>query len=108
MAGSEAPATGESRREQLPPSAYRHRASRRLYKVGIQGSTRQENTRALARWSFDVSLVVVGRVPVYRCIAAEATQMRDAGASVKAIRLHFGVDHHTVEKAIRWFRQPVR
>ena len=55
-----------------------------------------------------MSLVVVGRVPVYRCIAAEATQMSDAGASVKAIRLHFGVDHHTVEKAIRWFRQPVR
>ena len=34
--------------------------------------------------------------------------MRDAGASVKAIRLHFGVDHHTVEKAIRWFRQRLR
>ena len=31
MAGSEAPAQGESRREQLPPIAYRYRASRRLY-----------------------------------------------------------------------------
>ncbi len=31
MAGSEAPVQGESRREQLPPTAYRHRASRRLY-----------------------------------------------------------------------------
>ena len=35
MAGSEAPATGESRRQQLPPSAYRHRASRRLYKAPL-------------------------------------------------------------------------
>ena len=43
--------------------------------------------------------------PVCQRIAAEATQMRAAGGTVKAIRLHFGVDHHTVEKAIRWFRQ---
>ena len=40
-AGSEAPATGESRREQLPPSAYRHRASRRLY-TGIVSSPDEE------------------------------------------------------------------
>ena len=31
--------------------------------------------------------------------------MRAAGVNVKAISLHFGVDHHTVVKAIRWFRQ---
>jgi hypothetical protein len=55
------------------------------------------------RLSFDVSLVVVGRLPVYRCIAAQAAQMRAAGVSVRASSLYFGVDHHTVEKAIRWF-----
>ena len=66
--------------------------------------TRQENIRTLARSSFDVSLVVVGRLPVYRRIAADATQMRAAGVSVRAISLHFGVDHHTAEKALRWFR----
>ena len=66
--------------------------------------TRQENIRTIARSSFDVSLVVVGRLPVYRRIAAEATQMRAAGVNVKAISLHFGVDHHTVVKAILWFR----
>ncbi len=58
--------------------------------------------------SFVVSLVVVGWLPGYRRIAAEATQMRAAGGSVKAISLYFGVDHHIVEKAIRWFRQRVR
>ena len=67
--------------------------------------TRQENIRTMARLSFDVSLVVVGRLPVYRRIAAEATQMRAAGVSVRAISLHVDVDHHTVEKAFRWFRQ---
>ena len=67
--------------------------------------TRQENIRILARSSFDVSLVVVGRLPVYRRIAADATQMRAAGVSVRAISLHFGVDYHTAEKALgRWFR----
>ena len=67
--------------------------------------TRQENIRTIARSSFDVTLVVVGRLPVYRRIAAEATRMRAAGVNVKAISLHFGVDHHTVQKAICWFRQ---
>ena len=51
------------------------------------------------------SLVRLAAIPVYQRIAAEATQMRATGGTVKAIRLHFGVDHHTVEKAIRWFRQ---
>ena len=30
--------------------------------------------------------------------------MRVAGGSLRAISFYFGVDHHTVEKAIWWFR----
>ena len=55
-----------------------------------------------------MTLVVVARLPVYRRIAGEATQMCVAGVSVRTISLHFGVDHHTVEKAIRWFQQRIR
>ena len=38
-------------------------------------------------------------------IAAEAALMQAAGVRVAAIARHFGVDHHTVDKAIRWFRR---
>ena len=31
--------------------------------------------------------------------------MNDHGATVAAIGRHFGVDHHTVQKAMCWFRQ---
>ena len=48
--------------------------------------------------------VVPVPVPVYQRIAAEAAGMQDQGVTVAAIARHFGVDHHTVEKAIRWFR----
>ena len=44
-------------------------------------------------------------VPVYQRIAADAAGMNDQGVTVAAIGRHFGVDHHTVWKAIRWFRQ---
>ena len=78
--------------------------SKLLKKSWLGFWTRQENICTIARLSFDVGLVVVAPLPVYRRIAAEATQMCVAGASVKAISRHFGVDHHTVEKAVRWFR----
>ena len=70
--------------------------------------TRSQRLRTLAAVRLAVELRDPPETPVYQRIAAEATQMRAAGGTVKAIRVHFGVDHHTVEKAIRWFRQRVR
>ena len=43
---------------------------------------------------------------VYRRIAFEAMEMRARGVRVAAISRYFGVDHHTVEKGLRWFNQP--
>ena len=41
--------------------------------------------------------------PVYQRIAAEPAGMQERGVTVAAIARDFGVDHHTVDKAIRWF-----
>jgi len=41
--------------------------------------------------------------PVYQRIAAEAAEMQARGARVAVIARHFGVDHHTAAKAVRWF-----
>jgi len=38
-------------------------------------------------------------------IAAEATRLRAAGLTLKAIGARFGVDDHTAAKAVRWFQQ---
>ena len=37
-------------------------------------------------------------------IAIEAAAMYARGVRVSAIAKHFGVDHHTADKALRWFR----
>ena len=50
-------------------------------------------------------LVEAAPLPVYRRIAFEALEMRASGVRVAAISRHFGVDHHTVDKALRWFLQ---
>ena len=41
---------------------------------------------------------------LYQSIAAEVAAMHDRGARVSGIAKHFGVDHHTAAKALRWFR----
>ena len=66
--------------------------------------TRQENIRTLGRLPFALDLVGFTPVPVYRRIAAEAAEMRARGLRVSAIARHLGVDHHTVDKALRWFQ----
>ena len=43
--------------------------------------------------------------PVYWRIAAAAAGMQDLGVRVAVIAWYFAFDHHTVEKAIRWFRE---
>ena len=47
-------------------------------------------------------------MPVYRRLAAEAVEIRARGVSMKAIAEHFGVDDHTVAKAVRWFHGETR
>ena len=43
-------------------------------------------------------------IPIYQVIGAVSGAMHDRGARVSAIAKHFGVDHHTAAKALRWFR----
>ena len=37
-------------------------------------------------------------------IAPDAAAMHERGTPVSRIAKHFGVDHHTAAKALRWFR----
>ena len=60
--------------------------------------------RTLAALALEVELRGPPTVPVYQRIAAEAADMRGAGAAFHAIAEHFGVDDHTAGKAVRWFR----
>ena len=64
--------------------------------------TRQQRLRTLAALPVQVELRVEPVVPVYQRIAAEAAGMRARGLSVAAVARHFGVDDHTVVKAVRW------
>ncbi len=41
---------------------------------------------------------------MYQRIAVEVAAMYARGVLVSAIANQFGVDHHTVDKALRWFR----
>ena len=41
---------------------------------------------------------------IYQVIAPEAIAMQGRGVLVSAIAKHFGVDHHTADKALGWFR----
>ena len=89
-----------------PRLAYARRRRPARRPLASAARTRQENIRTLARSPLVVDLVVVAPVPVYRRIAYEAMEMRARGLRVAAISRHFGVDHHTVQKAIRWFQDP--
>ena len=59
----------------------------------------------MAELRFEAEFRAVQPVPVYQRIAAEAVGMQDQGVTVAGIARHFGVDHHTADKALRWFRQ---
>ena len=41
---------------------------------------------------------------MHQRIAIEAAAMYARGVRGSAIAKHFGVDHHTADKALRWFR----
>ena len=66
--------------------------------------TRSERLRTLGRVSADVDICDPFKTPIYQLIAAEAAAMHGRRVLVSAIAKHFGVDHHTVDKALRWFR----
>ena len=66
--------------------------------------TRSQRSRTAAKVSVWVEIRDPYRTPIYQEIAAAAAKMRTAGASVRGVALHFGVDHHTADKALRWFR----
>ena len=66
--------------------------------------TRSERLRTLGRVLAHVDICDPPKTPIYQVIAAEAAAMRDRGDRVSAIAKHFGLDHHTADKALRWFR----
>ena len=66
--------------------------------------TRSQRLRTLAAVRLDVELRDPLVTPVYQRIAAEAAAMQDEGVRVAATARHFGVDYHSADKAIRWFR----
>ena len=65
----------------------------------------QQGLRTLAALPVKVEFRLEPKIPVYQQIAAEAAEMRAGGAPFRAIAEHFGVDDHTVAKAIRWFHR---
>ena len=66
--------------------------------------TRSQRLRTLAALPVSVELRDPLTTPVYQRIAAEAAAMQDRGARVAEIARYFGVDHHTADKALAWFR----
>ena len=69
-------------------------------------STRQENIRTLATLPVEVGIHPSEQPqPVYQHIAEEAARMHADGVFMSRIASHFGVDHHTAAKAVRWFRR---
>ncbi len=66
--------------------------------------TRTERFRTLARLCADVGVSDPFVIPIYQVIAAVSGAMHDRGVGVSRIAKHFGVDHHTAAKALRWFR----
>ena len=58
----------------------------------------------LARVLADVDICDPLTIPIYQVIAAEVAAMHDRCVRVSAIARRLAVDHHTVDKALCWFR----
>ena len=71
--------------------------------MGQRFWSRQEHIRTLARLPFELNFDRAVVTPVYQKIAAEAAQMDAQGTRILLMARHFGVDAHTVKKAIAWF-----
>ena len=66
--------------------------------------TRSQRLRTVALVLIEAEFTQPVETPVYQSIATRVGAMCDRGVRVSAIAKHFAVDHHTVDKALRWFR----
>ena len=66
--------------------------------------TRSERLGTLARVLANVDICDPFKILIYQVIAAEVAAMHDRRVRVSAIARRFAVDHHTVDRALRWFR----
>ena len=66
--------------------------------------TRSQRLRTVAQVLIEAEFTQPVETPLYQSIATRVAAMRDRGDSVSAIAKDFAVDHHTVDKALRWFR----
>ena len=66
--------------------------------------TRHDSIRTRGLIAIELVLRGVEEPPLHQRIAIEAAAMYTRGVRVSAIAKHFGVDHHTADKALRWFR----
>ena len=58
----------------------------------------------LPRLCLRLSFLLSVETSVYQLFALRAAELRAPGVGVNAITNHFGVDHHTADEALRWFR----
>ena len=72
--------------------------------VPLLDATRSQRFRTLAGVSLEVAVGGPATL-IYQLIAVQAAAMHARGARVSAISRHLRVDHHTVDKALRWLRQ---
>ena len=66
--------------------------------------TRAQWLRTVAQVPIEAEFLPRLEPPVYQSIAADVAAMHERGVPVSGIAQHFGVDHHTAAKALRWFR----
>ena len=75
-----------------------------LVVVRLLARTRHDSIRTLGLVAIELVIRGVEEPPMYQRIAIEAAAMYARGVRVSGIAKHFGVDHHTADKALRWFR----
>ena len=66
--------------------------------------TRSQRLRTVAQVWIEAEFTQPVETPVYQSISTRVAAMCDRGVRVSAIAKRFAVDHHTVDKALRWFR----
>ena len=72
--------------------------------TSIEWWTRSERLGTLARVLADVDICDPFKIPIYQEIAAEVAELDDRRVRVSVIARRLAVDHHTVDKALCWFR----